>query len=81
MDDMTPVVNEKHDKHAVIKIDNAFITLQSCLYCALSCDGGHHYKIPYMNKAGMRQMGVIGTLPCRHEATDEALDFAETFAL
>ena len=43
----------------VEKLDNVFLTLQSCLEAAMLAKGSNFYKIPHINKSKLRRDGRL----------------------
>jgi hypothetical protein len=54
------------------KLNNSFLTLQSCMNEVIECNGGCDYKIQHMNKARLERLGL---LPQSLFVTDAAMDW------
>ncbi len=54
------------------KLNNSFLTLQSCMNEVIECNGGCDYKIQHMNKTRLARLGL---LPQSILVTDAAMDW------
>jgi hypothetical protein len=73
IDDLITAVEHAFEILPREKLDNAFITLQKCLECALLDGGGNSYKLPHLSKAKLRRAGTLPDgLPCSTEALEKA---------
>jgi hypothetical protein len=61
-----------YDEYPGAKLNNSFLTLQTCMNQVIECHGGIDYKIERMNKARLERLGL---LPQSIWVTDAAMDW------
>ena len=60
------------DEYPHNKLNNIFLTLQTCMNEIIDCDGGNHYDIVHLNKLRLER---LGELPQSIYMTDRANDW------
>ena len=69
MDDLVLRVAETFEEWPAYKMNNVFLTLQSCMNEVIKCLGDNDYKIQHMNKERLERLGI---LPRSIRVTDDA---------
>jgi hypothetical protein len=60
-----------YEEYPRSKLNNSFLTLQTCMNQVIECNGGCDYRIEHMNKARLERLGL---LPQSFLVTDAAMD-------
>jgi hypothetical protein len=68
-------VNRAYTDHDLIKINDIWLTMMSCLNCIIDDNGGNDYKIPPLNKNTLR---LQQALPVSLIVTGTALQYYNT---
>lgn len=59
IDDLIDCVLKSYNALSREKLDNVFLTLQSCMEEIIKDDGGNRYKITHISKEKLRRSGVL----------------------
>ena len=58
------------------KLNNIFLTWQTCMIQVMSIDGGIHYKIPHLGKASLQRRGqLLENVKCPEDVIERANKF------
>lgn len=79
IDELIECVQNAFNELNMEKLDNTFLTLQSCFEATILAKGGNSYKIPHMNKTKLRREGRLqSTLSCSIEAIESATSLLDS---
>ncbi|XP_057791292.1 uncharacterized protein LOC131008429 [Salvia miltiorrhiza] len=69
-------VQDAFEEYPAAKINNVFLTLQSCYQEIMKVKGNNNYKIPHMNKDGLIRQGLLPEcLEVDEQLVNECIDY------